>query len=148
MKTGRTQEESSKQMNKGRSAPPYTGERNHLTKTNHSNNKLKTHLGMFAFVRTQMVGLAFWCMLGAHLGQFAVKFLVDLFILLNCPRLRHDCNVRAGFEKPSLYFTQLVHVHHPMSFHPAHPTVPTCSYLTVMTVTVLLALMTVRSMTA
>jgi len=143
MKTGRTQEESSKKMNKGRSALPYTGEQNHLTKTDHSNNKLKTHLGMFAFVRTQMGGLAFWCMLGAHLGQFAVKVLVDLFILLNCPRLRHDRNVRAGVKKPSPYFMSLVHVHHPMSVHPGHPTVPTCSYLIVMTVTVLLALMTV-----
>jgi len=65
MKTGRTKQESSKQMNKGRYAPPYTGERNHLTKTDRSNQKLKTHLGIFAFVRTQTGGLAFWRMLGS-----------------------------------------------------------------------------------
>jgi len=77
MKTGRTQETSSKQMNKGRYAPPYTDERNHLTKTDRSNQKLKTHLGTFAFVRTQTGGLAFWCMLGAYLGKFAVKAFND-----------------------------------------------------------------------
>jgi len=77
MKTGRTQGESSKQMKKGRYAPPYTNERNHLTKTDRSNQKLKTDLGTFAFVRTQTGGLAFWCMLGAYLGQFAVKAFID-----------------------------------------------------------------------
>jgi len=73
MKTGRNQEESSKQMNNSRYAPPYTGERNHLAKTDRSNQKLKTHLGIFALVRTHLGGLAFWCILGAYLGQFAVK---------------------------------------------------------------------------
>jgi len=64
-------------MNKGRYAPPYTGERNHLTKTDRSNQKLKTHLAIFAFGKTQTSGLAFWRMLGACFGQFAVKAFND-----------------------------------------------------------------------
>ena len=70
---GTNYEESNKQMNKGRPAPPYTDERNHLTKTDRSNPKLKTHLGIFPFVRSQTGGLAFWCMLGAYLGSLQSK---------------------------------------------------------------------------
>jgi len=65
-----------------RPAPPYTGERNHLTKTDRSNQKLETHLGIFAFVRTQTGGLAFWCMLGTYSGLFAVKAFNDCEVQL------------------------------------------------------------------
>jgi len=77
MKRGRTQEESYKQMNEGRPAPPCTNDRNHLSKTDRSNQKLEINLGIFAFVSSQTGGLAFWCMLGAYLGQLAIKAFND-----------------------------------------------------------------------
>jgi len=76
MKAGRTQEEGSEQMNKGRRAPPYTDERNHLTRPLKSKAQNSSR-GNFAFVRSQTGGLAFWFMLGAYLGQLAVKAFND-----------------------------------------------------------------------
>ena len=103
MKIGRIQEESNQQMNKGCPTPPHTDKRNHLIKAGRSNQKLKT-LGIIAFVRTQLGGSAFWCMLGAFLGvvsnqdfqrsivgirpaNYSTIVSGDLFIVISCPRL-------------------------------------------------------------
>jgi len=64
-------------MNKGRPAPPRRTPTSEIAWPDRWNQKLKTHFGNFALVRSQTGGLAFWCMLGAYLGQLAVKAFND-----------------------------------------------------------------------
>jgi len=105
MKMGRIQEESNQQVNKGCPARRTPTSEITWAKPTAQNPKLKIQLGIFAFVRTQSGGSAFWCMLGAYFGvvsnqgfndrsivgispaNYSTIMLGDLFIVISCPLL-------------------------------------------------------------
>jgi len=147
----KVQEESNQQMNKGGPAPLYTEKWNPLTKTDCSKPKAHYLTHLHCLLSTQPGAAAFWCTLGACLGNLqsrlstiqlviqrlceqtwlllyklaSVEWLINrgLTLLISlAARLQYQS--RGWDSKPSPSFLSLVYENHLMFYHPAHPTVP------------------------